>query len=367
MASVPASEAYPQNQAVIRSMLRRRKSPAKLYWRLERPASRKYVRAVVDVLVCRTVAAAEICVAAILCAFIGAVASNAGYLRRADVRTLSAVDRGIGTAEAHAIAELTRWVPALMVLSLILVCIPRPHLWIFRLTFVLAVGFGYYYHHLPPFPRSTVATDVMARAESLSSLVLRQHSISPAAGYISLASAAIIAHILYRRSYTLTARTTHFIPRRPRSHNHSVFHSVSVNRRLAAVAVTSGLLLIDLWVARTARGLLIGVGYWLFPYGQGKTSLTDWFLVAFAVAAVICMPKPRGDRNLLIATLITTTFYALASPFHLPRMPRLILNTPGGFWLLIIIYIVSTGLGFEAVTALLEWPVYVSPVTKRRY
>ncbi len=148
-------------------MLRRRKSPAKLYWRLERPGPRKYARAVAHVIIYRAVAVAAASIAITLYAFLGVVAGNVSYPRWPAVRSIDG--QTISLAEAHATAELNHWMPVFIVIGLILVSIPRAHLWIFRITMLSGVALGYYQRRLPPFPRSAVASGLSrSRARSAS-------------------------------------------------------------------------------------------------------------------------------------------------------------------------------------------------------
>src|SRR5260221_10167175 len=117
------TDAGQENPAALRAMLRRRKSPARLYWLLERPRPRAYARAVANVIIYRVVAAAAASLAITLCAFLGAAAGSLSYPRWPAVRSIG--DRTLSLAVADAFTELSRWVPAFIVLGLILVIIPR--------------------------------------------------------------------------------------------------------------------------------------------------------------------------------------------------------------------------------------------------
>ena len=74
----------------------------------------------------------------------------------------------------HAVTVTAAWMPAFIVLGLILVIIPRPRLWIFRVTMLGAGALGYCQRLLPFFPRSSAASVITERTAALTShLALR--------------------------------------------------------------------------------------------------------------------------------------------------------------------------------------------------
>jgi hypothetical protein len=358
----------PGDPAAIRTRRRLRKSLARLYWRLERPRPRVYARAVADVMVDRVFAAIEASLAIILYAFLGIVAGNLAYPRWPTVKS---IDDGqvISAAAAPAALQLSRWVPVFIVFGVTLVCIPRAHIWIFRLTMLGAVAFGYYQRHLPPLPRSAVVADITRRAAvlarwiqlhqaSLESHIKPQSAVLPVATVAALIIAGI-AYILYHGAYIRIVRTASRVPRRPRSRNHSAFSRVSRARRLLAVLVTAALLSADLWLVQNLRSALPNARYQAFLSMHSQISATDWALAVLAAALVICTSPPRGYRRLLITLLIFITAAALSAYVYLVRLPTWTPNTPESFWLLVVIYFAVTGFGFELVTDLLDWPLRI--------
>src|SRR6266702_1801191 len=67
--------------AAVEAVLRRRRGPEELFWRLRRPRAHVYAREAVRVLIYRVAAAAAAVVAITLCAFLGMVAGNIGTPR----------------------------------------------------------------------------------------------------------------------------------------------------------------------------------------------------------------------------------------------------------------------------------------------
>ena len=363
-----------EGPVVIRARRRLRKSVARLYWRLERPRPRHYARAVAGVIVCRVIAAIEASLAITLYAFLGIVAGNVSYPLWPAMKSIDD-GRAISLAAGPAALQLSRWVPVFMVFGVILICIPRAHLWIFRFTMLGAVAFGYYQRHLPPFPRSAVAVDITRRAAvlarwiqlhlaSLASPVLAHTAVLIVATFAALIIADI-AYFLYRRAYILTVRTMSFVPRRPRSHDRSAFSRVSLTRRLLAVPVVAALLSADLWIVQNIRSVLPNARYQAFLSTHNQISVTGWAVAVLAVAFVVCTSPPRGYRRLLVALLIFITVAALSAYVYLVRLPTWTPNTPDSFWLLVIAYFAMTGFGFELVTDMLDWPL-CSPFFARR-
>ncbi len=364
-----------ESPAAFRARRRLRKSLARLYWRLERPRPRYYARAVADVIVCRVIAAIEASLAITFYAFLGIVAGNMSYPRWPAVKSVDD-GRAISLAAAPAALQLSRWVPVFMVFGLILISIPRAHLWIFRLTMLGAVAFGYYQRHLPSFPRSAVAMDITRRAAvlarwiqlhlvSLASRVLPHHPRVLIVATFAALIIAGIAYILYHAAYTLTVRTMSFVPRGPTSHGRSAFGSINLTRRLLAVPVAAGLLSADLWIVQNIRSALPNARYQAFLSTHSQISVTDWVLAVLAAALVICASPPRGYRRILIALLIVITASALSAYVYLVRLPVWMPNTADSFWLLTITYLIVTGFGFELITELLDWPLCI-PFFARR-
>jgi hypothetical protein len=361
--------------AAIRSLLRRRKSPVKLYWRLERPGPSKYVRAMIGVILCRAAAAVAAILAIALFAFLGVVAGNMSYPRWPTIKSLEN-GQAISLAATPAAAELSRWVPVFTVFGLILVSIPRAHLWIFRLTMLSGVVLGYYQRRLPPFPQSTATTEITRRAAlltnwmqlHLASLVSRIKLHIPVplvVAVVSLIVAVVMAYILYRSAYIVTVRTMSFVPRHQRSHNHSAFCNTSLARRLIAVPVAAGLLSLNLWILQHIRSLLTKAHYGVFLFGYSPISVIDLILLTLAVAVMICTPRPRGYRRLLVAIIVATTVYALSAHVHPLLLPTWTLTSANSFWILIVSFLFVTGFGFDLLTALLDWPIYVAFFARR--
>jgi hypothetical protein len=353
--AAPADEGQ-GNPALIGAMLRRRKSTPALYWRLKRPRAHVYAGAVARLVIYRLAAAAAAILAITLLAFVGAVAGNIGYPRWPALKSIGGGT--IKVATVHATAELSHWAPAFLALGLVLVIIPRPHRWLFRITTVSGAALGYYQWRLPPFPQSTVASDITRRAASLTSrITLPVSSTSVSVAIVPLAVIALIGYILYRNAYALTARTTGFIPGRPVKHYRSTFRAVSVTRRLMAVPITAGLLAVNLWIVENIRVLLPSTRYGTFLLWHSQLSPAEWVLVTVAVALIICAPRPQGYPWLLIMLLVAVTAYALLPYQSLFPVPAGILAAPDSFWMLAIAYLLVTGLAFDLVAALLDWPI----------
>jgi hypothetical protein len=350
--AAPTTE-RPEDTAAVQAMLRRRKSSAKLYWRLKRPTPRVYARALVRVIVYRVIAAVVASLAVALCVFLGVVAGNISYPRWPHLSTIQG--RTIILADVHAVGGLGRWVPIFVAFGLILVCIPRAHRFIFGLTLLSSAALGYYQRYLPPLPASSVTSYTTRRTASLASRIPFKTSISLTASLVLLAAVAVVAYILYRRAYSLTKRTTGFIPRRPVNHYHSAFISVSLTRRLAAAAVTWGLLSIELWIIENIRAPLPDTYYGISISGHSVSSAIAWILAAVVVALIICMPCPQGFRWLFYAILVATFAYAFSPHAHLVQLPTWLPAAHNSFWALVIAYIFVTGLGFYLVAALLDW------------
>ncbi len=334
-------------------MLRRRKSSAKLYWRLKRPRPRVYARGVVGVIFYRVIAAVVASLAVALCMFLGIVAGNISYPRWPPFSRIQG--RTIIMADIHAVAELGRWVPIFIAFGLILVCIPRAHRFIFALTLLSCAALGYYQRYLPSLPASSATAYTTRQAASLASRIPSKTSISLTASSVLLAAVAVVAYILYRSAYSLTRRTVGFIPRRPINHYRSAFRSVSLTRRLVAAAVTSGLLSIELWIIENIRAPQPGTYYGISISGHSASSAIVWMLATVVVAFIICTPCPQGFKWLFYVILIAITAYAFAPHVHLLQLPNWLPAVHNSFWALVIAYIFVTGFAFDLVTALLDW------------
>ncbi len=105
----------------IRAMLRRRKSPAKLDWHLERPKPRVYVYAVARLITYRTRAAITLSMAISLFAFLGVIAGNIGYPRWPNIKDIK--PQLLIDAAASAPAQAGRWVPAFIAIGVVTICV----------------------------------------------------------------------------------------------------------------------------------------------------------------------------------------------------------------------------------------------------
>jgi hypothetical protein len=357
--AAPTSEGQ-EIPAAVEAILRRRKGPERLFWRLRRPRAHVYARAAVRVLLYRVAAAAAAIVAITLCAFLGMVAGNIGTPRWPPLTQLGM--RTITPATVHAVTQFAAWVPAFTVLGVILVSIPRPRLWVFRLTVLAGAALGYCQRHLPPFPRSSLASAITERSASMAAhLPLRSPassaSVSPAAvASVVLIGAVVVGYAAYRYSFDLARRSTGHIPRRPLTHYRSTFTAVSLPRRLAAVPITAAVLAAGVWIAESIRAPLPGVHYWTFSFGYSPPSITACVLAALIVAWVICMPAPQGFRWLLILLIFGMAAYAFAPSVYLIPLPVTIAAaSAGSFWALVVTYLCVTGFGYNLVAVLLDW------------
>ena len=350
-------------------MLRRRRSTAKLYWLVERPRPRAYVRGVAHAAVNRLIVAVEASLAILLCVFLGAVAAALSHPRWPALSSID--DLTIRLTVARAVVNLSRCVPMCLLLGLTLAAIPRAQVWLFRFTMLSGVAIGYYQGYLPPLPRSA---DITRNATSLATLarhqlvVISAANAAPAAAIAaaSLVVAAGAALIFYREAYALSTRTISLIPHRPRNHNRSAFFRVSLARRLTAVPVTAALIAISIWIVQNARPVLPGAHYGVVLFGYHESSVTGWIAITAIVALLICVPAPRGNRLLLVAILLAIAVYAVWPQAHLLRVPGWMpMAAPRSFWVLGAAYLLVTGLGFGAVAALLGWPAYVAPFARR--
>lgn len=344
------------NPALIAALLRRHGSTHALYWRYKRPRARVYAGALSRVVIYRLVAAVEATFAITLLAFAGAVAGIIGYPRWPALKSIHG--EMISGATVSAAAELSHWVPAFLLLGLIIVIIPRPHRWLFRITMLSGGAVGYFQQRIPSFPHSAVASDISARAASLTARIpLPKLTTSVSIAMAPPVIAALIGYILYQNSYTLTLRTISFIPIHPVKHYRSTFRAVSVTRRLIAALVTAGLLAVNIWLVENMRLSLPHTHYGTFLLGTSHPSLMAWLIAVVIFALAICAPRPQGYQWLLIFFMVAMTVYAFLPYQMLPPMPVDIPAVPDSFWVLAVVYLLVTGLAFDLAGALLDWPI----------
>ncbi len=341
--------------AAVEAVLRRRRGPEELFWRLRRPRAHVYAREAVRVLIYRVAAAAAAVVAITLCAFLGMVAGNIGTPRWPPLALIGT--RTVTLAAVHAVTQFAAWMPAFTALGVILVIIPRPQRWVFRLTVLAGGALGYCQRHLPSFPRSSLASAITERSASVAAhLPLRPSAPSEGVASVVLVGAVVAGYAAYRYSYDLAVRSTDLFPRRPVTHYRSTFTGVSLPRRLAAVPIAAALLATGVWIAESIRAPLPGVRYWAFFFGYSQPSIMAWVLAALIVAWVICMPSPQGFQWLLILLIFGLTAYAFAPHVYLIRIPAVIPAAgPGSFWALVVAYLCVIGVGCNLVATLLDW------------
>jgi hypothetical protein len=341
--------------AAIRALLRRRQSTEKLYWLLSRPRLRAYATAIASLLLRRVIVAICAAAALALTAFLGVVAGNIGYPTWPAVKKIDGL--AIWRADTHAASQVSAWAPAFLFLGLVLACIPRSHRWLFRLTILAGAALGYYRRLIPAFPRSALALDIGRHAARLAG------SIPPSAPPSSIGAAITplflvlgVAYVLYRCAYGTTKLTMRLIPRRRTSHLYSAFTTVNPVRRVAAVPVAGALLSFSLWTAEGIRASLPArVGQSLF-LAHSAPSVTAWVVLAAGASMMICLPRPQGLQGLMILVLVAVTAYAFAPQVNLIGVPAWLPAAAGGFWMLIILYFVVAGLGFDLLAWLLDWP-----------
>jgi hypothetical protein len=350
----PADERR-EDPAAIRTLLRRQQSAERLYWLLGRPRLRVYAIAVASLVFRRVIAGICAAAALALTTFLGVVASNIGYPTWPAVRKIDRL--AIWRAETHAASQVSGWVPAFLILGIVLACIPRPHRWLFRLTILAGAALGYYRRLIPAFPRSAVALYLGRHAASAVASI----RLSSPPGSIEVAIAPpllvlFVVYVLYRYAYRFTILTTWLIPHRSASHLYSPFSAVNPARRLAAVPLAGGLISFSLWTAEDIRaGLFTRVDQSLF-LAHSTPSVTGWVILSAGGALMICLPRPQGLQGLMILVLVAVTAYAFAPQVDLIGVPAWLPAPAGGFWLVTILYFVVTGLGFDLLAWLLDWP-----------
>src|SRR5215470_10040625 len=176
-----------------------RKTPERLYWRLQRPGAAAYARRARRVLLYRVVSAVAAIVAIALCAFLGMILGNIGNPRWPPIARIGL--RTINLAVVHALTEFASWMPVFIVLGVILAIIPRPSLWIFRLAMLGAGALGYCQRRLPPVHWSGLASAITERtAATVGKLSLRPPASPEGAAAVVLAAAIVAAYVGYRYS-----------------------------------------------------------------------------------------------------------------------------------------------------------------------
>ncbi len=344
-----------EDLADIRTLLRQRQSAERLYWLLSRPRLRVYAIAIASLVFRRIIVAICAAAALALTAFLGVVAGNIGHPTWPAIKKIDGL--AIWRAETHAASQVSGWVPAFLVLGFVLACIPRPHRWLFRLTILAGAALGYYRRLIPAFPRSALALYIGHHAASVAARV----RLSSPPGSIEVAIAPLllvllVAYVLYRYAYGTTILTTRLIPHRPASHLYSPFSAVNPARRVAAVPVAGALLSFSLWTAEDIRASLPArVDESLF-LAHSTPAVTGWVLLSAGAALMICLPRPQGLQGLMILVLVAVTAYAFAPQVDLIGVPVWLPAAAGGFWLVTILYFAVTGLGFDVLAWLLDWP-----------
>ena len=216
---------------------------------------------------------------------------------------------------------------------------------------------GYFQQRIPPFPHSAVANDITLRAAStIGRIPLPTSTASISVSIIPAAIAALIGYLLYQISYNFTLRTTDFIPSRPVKHYRSAFRAVSMTRRLIAALVAAALLAIDFCLAENIRLSLPHTHYDTFLLMNSHLSSMEWLIAVFVFALAICAPRPQGYQSLLIVFIIAITVYSFLPYQILPPMPVGVPAIPDSFWVLAVVYLLVTGLSFDLVGLLLDWP-----------
>lgn len=353
--AAPTGES-PGNPAFSAAMLLRRRSTHALYWRYKRPRARVYAVALSKLVIYRLAAAPLAIVAIMLLAFAGAVAGNIGYPRWPPLNTIKGEQ--ISLATVRAAAGLGYWAPAFILLGLVLVIIPRPHRWLFRITMLGGAALGYFQQRIPSFPDSVLASEITARAgQVISGIPLDRSGASVSVAMVPPVIGALIGYPLYRIAYTLTLRTTDFIPSRPVKHYRSSFRAVSVTKRLIAALVIAGSLAVNLWLMENMRLSLPRISYGSFLLGNSHLSLTAWLIAIVVCAVIICTPRPQGYQRLLLVFMVAITAYAFLPYQILPSIPVGIPVAPDSFWTLTVVYLLVTGLAFDLAGALLDWPI----------
>lgn len=336
---------------LVDAMLRRRKNTAVLYWHFARPRGRVFALAAARFGVYRLGAAVMMLISLVLASFLGATAGAIGYPRWPTVQDVNG--SLITSASGQASLFACRYVLVTAVFSVALVVIPRPHRWIFRISLLISIALGYFLVILPAFPWPSPSNGFASHVASGTTSFFSQASNEWG---LPLLAIALVGYLSYRRAFLLAARTTEFIPRRPKNHQRSSFVAVGLGRRLLAAIVTAALLALDFWLIESARTLLPQLRHFATPGWSVRLSLAGWLLAAAAAGLASCVSRPNGYRWLFV-TLLTAVLIAGFWPRITFPLPTGFPATHYGFWVLVVIYIPVTGLAFDLVSALLDWPV----------
>jgi hypothetical protein len=374
--------------ATARQVRRRGKKFAELYWRLLRPRPAEYAKAAAGIAICRLVAAVMASLAITLCGFLGVVVGNMNDPHWPTRKNL--VDGwAIGVAAVPAVVQLSRLIPAIVLFSAILISIPRAHIWFFRISLLGAMALGYCQRYLPTFPQLAATADA-TRKIALSASWTQRH-LAALVGDMQVLQAQqtqhenakqqvtwvlpvyvaasliifLLAYAFYRAAYVLTLRRGSLFPRRARIHSSSGFYVTALSRRIMAMLVTAGLLLIDLWLLQDIHSSLPAAHYGAAFSGYNHIAAVGCALAAFGAALMVCIPGPRGYRRLWVMLLVAVTAYPVTTHVYLLHLPAWIPPAPRGFWMIVITYLLVTGFCFDLVAALLEWPFYI-PLFARR-
>jgi hypothetical protein len=330
------------------AVFRGRKNSDALYRRLARPKRTERLEALIRLITYRLAAAVAASLAIIQFAWLGAVA---GYLTLPWRGSQSLNYQAMSAAGKNASTQISQCAAPLILWALLLVCVPRAHLWLFRLTMFSAAALGYYVPRPPPVRTAEILEPITGRAIE-AARPATHHMIA------ALVLAPALAYILYRLAYILTSRTRGLRLREARPpRNHSEFAYPAGARRFIGVPVATLLLAVDLWAASAMHTLLT-----LPSHGSGPQSsrylIWVWVTAIFVVSLLICIPRMGSNRQPFIYIVVAITLYALWPHALLPPAISTLLAIPNAFWLMSAIYLSSTGLGFDVLSICLNWPAY---------
>jgi hypothetical protein len=339
------------NPALVEAMLRRRRNTALLYWRFARPRGRVYAVAAAKFGAYRLAAAGMMLISLVLTSFLGALAGAIGYHRWPAVQDING--NLITSASRQASVFACHYGLVTAAFSLALVIIPRPHRWIFRIAVLISVALGYFRVILPAFPWPSLPSGFVSHVAMITTSGFSQ--TSNVSGLL-LGAIAFAAYFFYRRASAFTTGAAKSIPRRPKNHGYSSFIAVGPGWRLMAATVTAALLAVDFWLVESARALLPRLHDFATSGWSVRFSLVGLLLVVAAAGLACCAPRPNGYRWLLV-TLLAGVLIAGFWPQNVFPLPAGFPGPNYGFWVLVIAYIPVTGVAFDLVSALLDWPI----------
>lgn len=352
--TTPADESRVK-PALTGSLLRRRASTAVLYWRFVRPRVGVYAVAWARLVAYRIAAAVMAIIVLGLASLDGSLVGAIGYPHWRPPYVVDA--RTLTNAIVQAGSFSCRLAPVILMLGLVLVIIPRPHRWHFRMTVLGVVALSCFGSTLPSLAGSKLSAEI-SRQLSLAANSAFSRETGPQALYslgLLAGTIAVITFPMYWYCYALAIRTADSIPHRPRNHRRSTFLAVSVARRLIAAIVAAIALAMGLWLVQSARQVLLirhaTQGPWHVQF-----TLIEWILITIVAGLTVSASRPNGSRWCLVALLTILTFIAFW-PYNAFPLPVGIPAAGHGFWPLIIAYFLVTGLSFDLVTALLDWPL----------